>query len=48
MGEIDLVHVDTDNQVADMLTKGLTKPKLLKFISLIGMKNCGIEREFVD
>ncbi|XP_035838153.1 uncharacterized mitochondrial protein AtMg00810-like [Helianthus annuus] len=44
-GEIDLVHVDTSLQVADMLTKGLPKAKRVEFCVMMGMKEIGIERE---
>lgn len=47
IGKIELVCVDTKSQLADILTRSLARPKLL-FISKLGMKKHGAEREFVD
>lgn len=43
-----MTYVDTKLQVANMLTKGLSRPKLVDFVSKLGMKKHGVEREFVD
>lgn len=45
MGEIDLVHVDTKQQIADMFTKALSRPSLMGFVSQLGMKKLEVERE---
>jgi hypothetical protein len=37
-GEIELLYVPTGNQIADVLTKGLTKIKLDKFVSGMGLR----------
>lgn len=47
-GKISLVYVNTDEQSADMFTKGLSKPKMEKFMSKLNMKKVGVEREFVE
>lgn len=46
-GEIDLVYVHTKSQIADMLTKGLSKPILSEFVTQLGVKKHDVEREFV-
>ncbi len=35
--EIDLIHVNTENQVADIFTKALVIDKLRKFLKMFGL-----------
>ena len=44
--EIKLCQIDTNNQVADMLTKGLNKVKFTNLRSLAGMKNIRIKGRY--
>ncbi|KAJ0434592.1 putative RNA-directed DNA polymerase [Helianthus annuus] len=45
-GEIDLKYIDTNEQIADVFTKGMTSVKLLKFCKGMNMKIANIEREY--
>lgn len=38
--EIKLIYVSTENQLADMMTKALSKVKLKKLTNLIGLGQC--------
>ncbi|KAD5961360.1 hypothetical protein E3N88_12833 [Mikania micrantha] len=44
-GDIALEYVDTNDQVADMLTKGLPVHKLKKFCKFLGLKSDDVEGE---